>query len=453
MMQTTQYLRKPQELPPGFITSTGLLIASFAIAFFPRIVQAVGAPAPVNFLHFILLPLACAIVMCTSRVRDQKQIAIVNSILLGLAILFAIATGSALLNGAGLVNVFLGLMIISEPFIFLAALLSIPFTPEILRRFKKWILGFGAAHFGLALLQKIGLSTGILPHTRLTIEDNVQGVFYLSSGGHVVGSSVSLLFGLYFYFTEKSMPTWVRTSVLLAVMAQILVADAKQVIFVGIIAWVLLILSKLTDIKVALQYIIAAVLIGYVFYWCIYNVDAFRAYQTWIRPHIYGPEGDATLLKTGPLRIIPNHYTSALNWLFGLGPGHTIGRIGGWMIRDYWSLVGPLGATIHPVSELVWKTWDGHYLNSSFFSPFWGWAGIWGDLGFLGLASYIFLWIIAWQHLCKDDLSRFFVLNVLINGFIFTLMEEPGFTLTTIILICLRWHEQRLKEQQSRFQG
>ena len=115
------------------------------------------------------------------------------------------------------------------------------------------------------------------------------------------------------------------------------------------------------------------------------------------------------------------------------------------MIRDYWSLVGPMGATTHPVTDLVWSRWRGNYLDSSFFSPLWGWAGIWGDLGLLGLASYIYLWFVTLTRITKDDVSRFLVLNVIVNGFIFTLMEEPGFTLTSIVLVGLRWHELRIK--------
>ncbi len=443
-MQTQSLPRSKAEA--GFISSSRLLIIAFAAAFFPRILQSLGAPAPINFVHFMVAPVACSLVVFSSRRQNRQQLTIVKALISGLMGLFAIATASALLNNAGLVNVFLGLMIISEPFIFLTAIISIPFTTESLSRFKKWILGFGAIHIGLALSQKVGLETGLLRHTRMTLEDNVQGVFYLSSGGHVVGASASLVFGLYYYVSAKTVPLWVRISVLGAVLSQILFADAKQVLFVAILAWGCLILSKITDLRVAFQYIIAALLIGYAFYWCIYNVELFHAYQTWIRPEIYGPNGDATLLKTEPLRIIPTYYTSAFHWLLGLGPGHTIGRIGGWMLKDYWSLVGSLGATIHPASEAVWEAWQGHYLDSSFFSPLWGWAGIWGDLGFLGLISYIALWFITWRKTCRDDVSRFLVLNFLVNGFIFTLMEEPGFALTSIVLIGLRWHELCLKQ-------
>ena len=335
---------------------------------------------------------------------------------------------------------------LTEPLIVLAAIIAIPFTLDSLSRFRKWLLRFAAIHLTLAFGQKVGLATGLLAHTRLTIEDNIQGVFYLSSGGHVVAAAVSIIFALYYYISAKAAPLWLRGAVLAAAMLQVLLADAKQVILVGFIAWVLLIISRTKNIEVTLRYVITAVLAGSIFYWCVYNVEMFAAYQTWIRPTIYGPQGDATLLKTSPFRLIPAYYTSALNWLFGLGPGHTIGRIGGWMIRDYWNIFGRLGATTHPVTQEVWSTWNASYLDSSFFSPFWGWAGIWGDLGLLGVGSFAALWIIVLKDVCKDDFSRFLAFHVVVNGLIFTLMEEPGFVVTSAVLIGLRWHELHLQK-------
>ncbi|MFL9450732.1 MULTISPECIES: hypothetical protein [Tolypothrix] len=277
--------------------------------------------------------------------------------------------------------------------------------------------------------------------------DNVQGVFYLSGSGHVVGASVSMSFGLYFWLSTKGTPIWLRASVFTTAFIQLLFADAKQVIVVWMIAWVLLVLTRLKDIKTALQYIIAAILVSYLLYWCIYNVEAFVAFKGWIRPELYGPEGKATILKSVPFQIIPSYYKSSLNWLFGLGPGHTIGRLGGWMLKDYSSLLEPLGATIHPASQAVWSFWfspEYYWLDSSFFAPLWGWAGIWGDLGFLGLAAYLFICSIVWCRICQDDFSRFQLLTVMIYGFIFTQMEEPGYMLSTAMLIGLAWQERQI---------
>ncbi|NJR59658.1 MAG: hypothetical protein HC769_12915 [Cyanobacteria bacterium CRU_2_1] len=436
-----------QNAQGGVLSSSTLILVAFATAFFPRIIQSVGAPAPINFVHFAIVPLVFGIVLVKTRVKNKQQISVVRDLVSGLTILLTIMVASALLNDAGAINVFVDLILLGECFIFLVTLLCLPITLERFLFIKKWFLRFFFIHLFLCHAQKILLTAGILPHTRLTIEDNIQGVFYLSGGGHVVAASVSLFACLYFMTNEKHVAVWIRICVLGAAILQILLADAKQVLLVALVSWGILILSRVKDIKKTLQYIIAITLVIYALLWCMDNLEIFRAYKTWIRPEIYGPNGDATVLKTGPFRIIPSYYESYLNWFLGLGPGHTIGRLGGWMVIDYRSLLEPLGSTIHPATEAVWRTWRNYYLDSSFFSPFWGFAGVWGDLGFLGLAAYLYLWSIVWRRLCVDDFSRFIVLNVFVNGFIFTLLEEPGFVLTVAVLVALRYEEKILRQQ------
>lgn len=433
----------------GFISNPGLVLIAFATAFFPRIIEAMGAPSPINFVHFIIVPLLCLVVYLRCRRPSIRQRSIMQSILVGLYTYFAVSGISALINGAGAVNIFLNFMIQAEPFLLMAAIICIPFDAEKLNRFRNWILVFGAIHLALAFGQFIGLETGIIAHQRMTMQDNVQGVFYLSSGGHVVGATVVFLYGIYFFITAKSVSLGWRIAVFSASILEVLISDAKQVILVAVLAWILLIVSRTKNIVVTLRYTIIAALTIYALYWCIYNldIDYIRSYRTWIRPEIYGPNGDATVQKLYPLRTIPEYYTSILNWFFGLGPGHTVGRIGGWMIRDYGSLLNPLGATRHPVVSSVWNYWNDSYLDSSFFSPFWGWAGVWGDVGFVGLGIYIGLWWLLWTRVCADDLSRFLLLNVLVNGFIFTTMEEPGFMLAVSMLLGLRWHELNPRTQ------
>jgi hypothetical protein len=427
----------------GHISSSKLILVAFATAFLPRILESMGAPAPINFVHFVMVPIVCLLVYLRSRNVSRQQRRLMQSILIGLYLYFAVSTASALLNRAGAVNIFLNFMIQSEPFLVLAAIVSIPFTAEKLRQFRRWVLGFGLLHLVLALGQFVGLNTGLVSYSRMTLADNIQGVFYLSSGGHVVGATVAFVYSIFYYMTAKEAGFVLRALVLGAGLLEVLVADAKQAILVGIVAWVLLIVSRTADIKKTLKYAVLATVVLYGFYWCVYNVDIneLRTFRTWIRPEIYGPNGDATVQKLLPLTTIPEYYTSIWNWFLGLGPGHTVGRIGGWMIRDYASLLNPLGATRHPVVQVFWNYWGNSYLDSSFFSPFWGFAGIWGDVGFLGLGVYVGLWWLLWTRICLDDLSRFLLLNAIVNGFIFTTMEEPGFMLTIAVLLGLRWHE------------
>lgn len=435
----------------GYLTNSNLLLIAFATAFFPRIIQSAGAPAIINFAHFVVVPVACVIVLLKTKIRDKQQIASVQTLIVTLAVLLGIMLISAIINEAGLINVVVDFVLLAESFLFLSALISVGFSTEGLQRFRKWILGFAFIHLVLALCQYVLITAGILVVTSLTAADNVQGVFYLSGSGHVVGASVSLAVGLYYFVSAKSSPLWMRLIVLFATFMHMLFADAKQALIIIFLAWIILILLQVKDIKKTIQYVVLAVLVGYTFYWCMENLAAFAAFKTWIRPEIYGPNGDATLLKTAPFRIIPTYYKSFLNNLFGLGPGHTVGRLGGWMLIDYANILNPLGATIHPASEAVWETRRGNYLDSSFFSPLFGFAGIWGDLGLLGLASYLSIYLIIWRLFCPGDLSKVLVITILLNGLIFTQLEEPGYMLSMTALIGLRWHESQQERRTSYF--
>lgn len=443
MKATTEIYKKQNQN----VKNSVLILISYATAFFSRIFNTLGAPAVINFAHFAVLPLACSIVITSTPVRDKQQISISRALLASLFILLGVFTASALVTQAGLINVFLAFMLLAEPFILLLAIVCIPFSPESLKRFKTWMLRFVGVHIFLAHAQHFLISLGLLRVITMTKEDNVQGVFYLTGAGHVVGASVSMSFGLYYLVSAKTAPIWIRASIFFAAFFQLLFADAKQVLMVWVAAGLLLILTKVNNIKATLQYVIAAILIGYVLVWCIGNVEVFSGFNSWIRPELYGPDGDATILKTEAFRIIPSYYKSPLNWLFGLGPGHTIGRLGGWMLKDYGNLLNPLGATIHPASQAVWAAWHGGgraWLDSSFFSPLFGWVGIWGDSGFLGLAAYLYVCSVVWRRLCLDDFSRFMMLTVLVVGLIFTQMEEPAYMLSVASLIGLQWHEKQI---------
>ncbi|MGL5878769.1 MAG: hypothetical protein ACRC2V_13465, partial [Xenococcaceae cyanobacterium] len=85
-------------------------------------------------------------------------------------------------------------------------------------------------------------------------------------------------------------------------------------------------------------------------------------------------------------------------------------------------------------------------MESTMFCPMFGWAGIWGDLGFFGLVAYLYLWFVVWRNICVNNFSKFLVLSVFMFGLIFTQMEEPGFMLYTIALIGLQWQEKQVRK-------
>lgn len=436
----------------NYITNTNLIIIAFATCFFPRLVVALGFPSIINFAHFGTVLSVCIIILITTKVRNQNQIAKVRQLIVGITVLLISIITSALVNEAGAINSLLDFMILAEPFIFLIAIISLPMTIARLKKLKVWLARFCIAHIFLAIAQYYLLMAGLMIRSDMTLGDNVQGVFYFSNGGHVVGAAVATTFSLYYLFSQKTTPIYWRIFIVLASIYHLLLADAKQIILVMFIAWFLLIVISLGNIRKSIMYLVAALVTVYLFTWCMQNIEIFRYFNTWIRPEIYGPDGEATQLKTSSIGIIISYFQSPLNWLFGLGPGHTVGRLGGWMLGyrfgKYWELLEPFGATRLPVSADVWEIYKGHWLDSSFFSPLFGWVGIWGDLGILGLAAYLLLGIIVWQQICSDDFSRYMILNVLIHGFIFTQLEEPGYMLLIAFLVGIRWHEISLSRSK-----
>jgi hypothetical protein len=105
----------------------------------------------------------------------------------------------------------------------------------------------------------------------------------------------------------------------------------------------------------------------------------------------------------------------------------------------------PLGATTHPASAAVGQVVASGWVakESTVYAPSFGWAGIWGDFGFLGLGSYLFLCYVVWKRVCTDDYCRFLMLSTAAFGCILTQMEEPGHVLTVAVLIGLKWHSHQ----------
>ncbi|AFY76767.1 MAG: hypothetical protein IGR93_12645 [Hydrococcus sp. C42_A2020_068] len=444
-MNTSTSLKRKESIK----TSTIILFA-FATAFFPRLLDSAGAPSIVNFFHFVAVPFAFIFALVKTRPTDRKQIAVVKQLLVGLWILLTVGFASALWNGAGAVNVVFGFLLLAEPFMLLIATISLPMSSESLERIRGWMTGFVFFHLFLIYVQ-YGLGFCHLPGDC----DNIQGVFYRSGSGHVVGASVSCTFAIYYFVTAKTKPMWLRASVLVAGFLNIQLADAKQIVPIFALAFLILAIANVEQIGKALLYIIGIILFIVVFLWAVQNIEALSGFTTWARPEMYGPDGEATKLKLTGIRTIVSYFRSPVNWLFGLGPGHTVSRMGGWMLRDYSSLLSPLGATrvpigeTVPVSEIVWKDVAESWLanGSSFFAPFWGWAGIWGDFGFIGLGAYLYLCSIVWRRLCLDDLPKYFMLTVFVCGLIFTQMEEPAYMLYIASLIGLRWQEHQINKR------
>jgi len=444
-----------QKLKPGFITSSNWVLIGLATGLFPRVLMMVKFPSAVNFLHFLVVPFACGVVLVTAKMRDPQQTAITKRILAALGILLTIYFASALLNSAGVINALLQFLLFNEPFLLLLAIVALPLSPDKLDRFRKWILGFGFSNLLFALVQKFVLkwdTCGCSPGG-WGDGDAIKGLFLNQGAGHVVGGSVSASLAPYFFFSARNQPLWVRLLVVFATLLHIVIADTKQVLLVAIISFIILSLSKVQEpLKVIFYLMSILAFIGF-FYWAISNIEFLQFYNTWNRPELYGPDGEVTKMKLLGIQVIIQKFHSPLNWLLGLGPGHTVSRLGGWMLKDFSQLLDPLGATHSDVFDSIMANAGESWLaaqGSTMFSPFWGWVALWGDIGWLGFAAYLYVCALVWIYLA-DDLSKFLMINVFTHGVIFTQMEEPGYMLFIAALIGLRSQELRRDRIAKRF--
>ena len=441
----------------GHISNFVLILAGFASAFFPRLLSSFGAPSAINFAHFILIPSVCLITILTSKTRDRRKNSIVSQVIAGMFILMTCILFSAVLNQAGLVNVALEFMFFAEPFMLLAAIISMPLSGERLNKFKYWILGFALFNLLLAIAQSVLMPIGIYPRpTGGTLQDNIVGVFGGGGGSaaNYISCTVSFYFGLYFFNQFKNISVWIRILPFLAALYQIQVSDSKQVFLALVAGWGLLAATKVEKPARLIIYLAAFLIIVLSFNWALLNLnwEILGPYQNWINRPIWGWDGLAADTKFAAFRLIPPYFTSPLNWLFGLGPGHTATRLGGWVMRDYASLLLPLGATIHPVTAEFWNIVYTVYLpqESTMYFPLYTWVGLWGDLGVVGICAYLYLCVIVWQRVCVDDFGRFLMLSTASFGWILTQMEEPGHMLTVACLLALRWLETREKQLNKR---
>lgn len=429
----------------GYVSNSNLVLFGVATALFPRVLTALKIPSAINFLHFATIPLACGSVLLNSRSKDPKQIALSKKLLLSLFLFLIVVFSSALLNDAGLVNAILDYLLLAEPFILILTIVSIPMTIDGYQRFRSWLLKAALINTLFAHVQKYVFRMDRL----IGLEDNVKGIFIGQGAGHVLGGSVALTFAVYYFVTAKTKPLWFRIAVVLACFNHILISDTKQVLLSFIVGYVLLYLINVKDLGKTLMYLILGVVFLCGFLWAAYNIEALQPYTVWIRPELYGPDGEATRLKFATFRIVPQHFHSPLNWLLGLGPGHTVGRLGGWMLDAYWNLLAPLGASRHPASWAVWRAVGDSWLGdqSSLFSPLFGWAGIWGDLGPLGLGTYFYMAFLVWRYVCVIELSKYLMLTVFAFGLVFSQLEEPGYTLFVASMVGLGWQDQRINAQ------
>ncbi len=436
----------------AWTSNTNLIIFAFTLVFYGRIFTTfTPAPSILVHAHFAIVPLVLAIALATTPMKNPQQIALVKTLLTGLFVFFMVNLASALWNGAGLINAVASFMMLGEPVMFITAIVCIPMSGKSFSRIQKWFMASVLINFLLAAVQKPLIDMGKLYANGFDGTDGCGGVFFVSGAGNYVSASVSTAFAIYFLINGKNFPLWVRVAALTCAGWQILFSDSKQLVLAYSLGWVLLIVLNLKDIGKTIKLLIGMTFTGLAFLWCVQNLELFVAFNAWARPELYAEHGDAWFTKFYSIKAILAEFDSIGNWLFGIGPGHGVSRLGAWFMQDYRSILAPLGATTTSVGvesrEFIESFWLAK--GSSLFSPIFGWVGIWGDLGIVGLSAYLYLAYLIWRNFGLDNSLKITLLSALILGFIFTQLEEPGYMLSVSLLLGLAWQKKRLKLEQN----
>ncbi len=209
----------------GYFQLSTLVMFAFCCAFYPRVLTLLKFPSIVNLLHLGIVPWVCGFTIFKTKTRNKSQIAISKAILFGLFSLFIVMVASALLNSAGFINVIVDFFLLSEPFMLLLAIVSIPMSLTRVEQFRTLLVCSGFINTLFAFMQRYVLNMHLLGG----LADNIKGVFIAQGAGHVIGASVALTFGVYYFVSAKTISIWIRALVVIATFWHMLLADAKQV--------------------------------------------------------------------------------------------------------------------------------------------------------------------------------------------------------------------------------
>lgn len=395
-----------------------LLAITFLFVMFPRVLTALGAPKTVDFFHFIFI-VACFFV----TLIGLKQI---PKLFLPLGGLFVTYNLSGFWNEAGTINIILGFLLIAEPIIFAFAFSNVKSGGRDEQNLKRLVYFIVFSHLLFSFVQVFILGY---------IDDDVKGILIGMNNGHHVGGGISMLAIVYFITTSTIKNNFFRWFLCIALLMQILLSDSKQIVLIFIITSIgygLLYHYKFRDLIIKLLLIV----IGAIF--LLFLISFVHGFQSWQNIDVL-VEGIEQKLSVFEVEIY--YFDSWINWFLGLGPGHSISRLG-WLIPDYYHILEPFGVSQHEASRAIMFANQDNWISnsitgSSLFSLFFSYAGLWGDVGFVGFFFYFSCWYYIWKQLAITGPQKFLLLSLFVFGGTFAYLEEPSLTLFLVSIIML----------------
>ena len=322
---------------------------------------------------------------------------------------------------------------------FLASMCCYVWNAKEVKKFERFIVFFLVFHSSLAFFQHFALG---LRH------DDVEGVFInMGAGGHLAGAVSAI--AIFWIPQIKWLPWLIKLLLLVSSVMVIVLSDSKQVIAVlllsaGIHFWIGggSLKNKLKIMAFGALSVLGLVILANTMFpgLLVYTQDKFFI-------------GVEQKMQVVPVTLF--YFDYWFNSLFGIGPGHSVSRFAT-MLPKYESLLMQFGATSHPATNHILfvkesQLFSNSVTGSSMFALDFSLAGIFGDLGWLGLISFSYLYFRVWRLIsATGQLSKFFLISVWVYGVVFTWLEEPAFMLFLMSYLGYAWQKQQISKMQSR---
>ncbi len=388
-----------------------------------RLLVATGYfPESLNFFHFPLVLLAALVSAAEAKPRSSRR----RALGYGLSALLAACLLSWIVNGGQPIRPLLDWLVFAEPFLLIYAIVSMPTDPRMIKTL-----------WGLALvLPFVQLPLAVYQAFSLGLADYMQGLFIgMGAGAHVAGGltlvgSLICLARAIGAAKLKAGSFWLLGGVSLFLVAVLM--DAKQVIiaFFPSLLFMLLGLVRMKWSRAVLAFpLLAGIILG-----------AFSYYQPLQMVLDWTLISRGVLGKAQAFAVIASRLSSgASGWFFGLGPGNTVSRVALMGLDSFVKPGSPvylLGLKPALTTIELWNLTASSWLfsASSVWSSVSSWLGLFGDLGLVGFGIYLWMCLKVWQGIGSEAvwqtrLARAVLLMCGLLGFMFSWLEEPGFTM------------------------
>lgn len=406
--------------------NSNLIILALSLLMFSRLAEYVlNLPSVINMIHFPFI----LILFILYYKKSPKKLFMLLILLLFVIII------SAILNSAGIINIILEFILLSEPILLLIFIERSKLNESEVRRITQFLILIGILQIPFSYYQWFVHNSNA---------DFVRGIFLgMNAGAHVVSAIIFVCIVLIIYINSLNTKQKIITiSFLFSVIA---LTDAKQVVLALIISLLILAVLEIKSRKLFVRYSIIFISIVIALF---YLGNIMYPNSNYLDKNFWQQGFNGKMIA---FSVFNEYVDSTDDWLLGFGPGHTVGRLA-FMLPEYPIMLDSFGATTSTITSQVFIEQQNNYLTnsitgSSVFSPFFSFAGILGDLGILGLSMYLLILICVFLTYCSTPHSKFILIFVCILGLIFEWLEEPNFVLYSFSTIAIIYKSQELKKK------